>query len=330
MAWENLLGQYEYHLRYGDRELSEATVRAYCRRVRAFVSWLERDGRERAPESVTREDLKEYREFLLLRGGRRGGAPATVNLALASLRGFFGWACEHRHLPADPARGLRDIRVQEESRDSAVRWLTRREQRALLRALLGEDTPGRARELRQVRDPGRLRDLAVVALQLYAGLRVSEVCALRRCDLPLDLTVRGGAVVVRHGKGGKARQVPLSRELKAILARYLLVVEVGEEDPLLPSSRGQSAGDALTPRGVQYLVLRWGQRAGILDLSPHDLRHTFCKNLVDAGVSLDRVAALAGHESIETTRRYTKPSAEDMERAVDRVSLTDEDLALVR
>lgn len=120
-----------------------------------------------------------------------------------------------------------------------MRWLTRREQRALLRALLGEDPPGRARELRQVRDPGRLRDLAVVALQLqlYAGLRVSEVCALRRCDLPLDLTVRGGAVIVRHGKGGKARQVPLSPELKAILARYLQIADVGEEDSLFPSVR---------------------------------------------------------------------------------------------
>ena len=47
------------------------------------------------------------------------------------------------------------------------------------------------------------------------------------------------------------------------------------------------------------------------------LRHTFCKNLVNAGVGLEKVAALAGHESLETTRRYCTPSLKDLEHAVE-------------
>ena len=49
------------------------------------------------------------------------------------------------------------------------------------------------------------------------------------------------------------------------------------------------------------------------------LRHTFCKSLVDSGESLDRVALLAGHSNLNTTARYTRASARDLERAVERL-----------
>jgi site-specific recombinase XerD len=63
--------------------------------------------------------------------------------------------------------------------------------------------------------------------------------------------------------------------------------------------------------------------AGLKDVTPHSLRHSFCKNLVNAGVSLEKVAALAGHESLETTRRYCEPSLQDLQQAVEMVSEED-------
>ena len=79
----------------------------------------------------------------------------------------------------------------------------------------------------------------------------------------------------------------------------------GQEAVILRGQRGP-----MTPRGVQTLLARYGA---------HALRHTFCKNLIDAGVGLEQVAALAGHESLETTRRYCTPSRLDLERAVERI-----------
>ena len=55
-------------------------------------------------------------------------------------------------------------------------------------------------------------------------------------------------------------------------------------------------------------------------LSPHLLRHTFCKNLVEAGVDLPKVAALAGHALLETTRRYCEPSLTDLAQVVERLA----------
>jgi site-specific recombinase XerD len=70
----------------------------------------------------------------------------------------------------------------------------------------------------------------------------------------------------------------------------------------------------MTRRGIENLVDKY--QGDLSDFSCHSLRHTFCKNLIDGGIGLEQVAALAGHESLETTRRYCQPSYHDLEKAV--------------
>ena len=71
----------------------------------------------------------------------------------------------------------------------------------------------------------------------------------------------------------------------------------------------------MTRRGIQNVLEKY--RGDIDNLSCHSLRHTFCKNLVDAGVSLEKVASLAGHESLGTTRRYCEHSPHDLALVVE-------------
>ena len=73
--------------------------------------------------------------------------------------------------------------------------------------------------------------------------------------------------------------------------------------------------------GRYCLIQIYAYGARVEELPPHTLRHTFGKNLVDAGVSLDRVAQLLGHESVDTTRIYTTPSEQDLQREVEKVAL---------
>jgi site-specific recombinase XerD len=63
-------------------------------------------------------------------------------------------------------------------------------------------------------------------------------------------------------------------------------------------------------------VVKYAYQARLADVTPHSLRHRFGNNLVDAGVSLEQVAALLGHESMDTVMIYTKPSNGDLEKAV--------------
>jgi len=79
---------------------------------------------------------------------------------------------------------------------------------------------------------------------------------------------------------------------------------------------GESS-DELSSRSVQCVLARIGQEAGLEHLTPHVLRHTFAKNLVDSGVGFEKVAALLGHSNLNTTRIYITPNQKDLEQAVE-------------
>jgi site-specific recombinase XerD len=191
-----------------------------------------------------------------------------------------------------------------EQKDTAPRWLDRREQLALLQA---------------VRERGRARDLVIVSTLLRTGLRVSELATVEVRDA--EISERKGVLSVREGKGGKARQIPLDNRTRQVLASYLMErgsdssVDGAEAERLSWEQRGP-----LSAKGIDYLVGKYAYQAQLEDCSSHTLRHTYTKNLVDAGVPLDQVVTLRGHESLDMTRVHTRPSQRDLERAVRRAA----------
>ena len=117
----------------------------------------------------------------------------------------------------------------------------------------------------------------------------------------------------RSGKGGKYREVPLNAPARRALRRYLVTRPEGESDALFLGQRGRRIGR----KTVQRAVWRFSKQAGLKRVSPHVLRHTFAKSLVDNGVSLEKVAALLGHSDLNTTRRYVTPGERDLQDAVE-------------
>ena len=193
---------------------------------------------------------------------------------------------------------------------------------------------------------GTMRDLAVIQTLLGTGLRISELANLRLEDV--EVSERKGNIRVREGKGGKSRIVPLDNRTRSALLRYVeerrkeprSLDQLSEhlskqqsprdkssssnvvnranrqvEGPLFMGQRGP-----LNERGIDYLVRKYAYQARLEHCTAHTLRHTFAKNLVDVGTPLDQVAILLGHESLDTTRIYTKPSRRDLERAVRRAA----------
>jgi len=149
-----------------------------------------------------------------------------------------------------------------------------------------------------------------VLLLIHTGLRISEAVSLKIDDV--IIRERSGIVRVRHGKGDKYREVPLNLTVRRALDGYISETK-GEW--LFPGRRGGH----ITTRSAENVLTKYGRVSG-LNVTPHILRHTFGKMLVDAGESLDRVAALMGHANLNTTARYTRPSVQDLEKAVDRLA----------
>jgi integrase/recombinase XerC len=274
------------------------SIKNYRGDLDAFAAWFEQvNGEVMAPAKVTPTGLRQFKRWLV---EQRRLKPSSVNRKLATLKSFLTWAAAAGIAPGlpvpaqgRPCGGPRPVPQER----PGPRWLDRREQNALLRA---------------VERAGKSRDLAVIRLLLNTGLRVQELCALTWKDV--TLSKRKGLLTARHGKGGKQRQLPLNHDARAALVALCSPQHAGEEAVVLQGQRGP-----MTPRGVQSSLARYGTLACLDDPSPHALRHTFCKSLIDAGVGLEQVAALVGHRSLETTRRYCTPSRLDLESAVERI-----------
>ena len=111
------------------------------------------------------------------------------------------------------------------------------------------------------------------------------------------------------------RTVPLNNDARQALAIYKEVRPRVAGDHLFIGQRGEP----LQPDAVQLIVRKYARRAGLEGVTPHTLRHSFAKPVLDAGEDLATVSRLLGHERLETTAVYTQPNARDLEEAVRRL-----------
>lgn len=298
---------FDRYLNQQDRSL--LTIRGYLADLKAFGGWFQQtNGEELAPAGVTPIDIKEYRQHLLT--VERAKA-ATINRRLAALSSYLNWAVQSGQIDRNPAIGIRS--VQQVS--SGPRYLDRKQQYALQRAVEKEQQVVRLRFPK--RWVGRLRDCSMVLFLLNTGLRLNEAVSLRLEDV--QLTDRKGLVWVRQGKGGKQRIVPLNLDARHALQEWLNIrPENGRHYIWIAVESDQE--QALSARSVQRALTRIGRQAGLSTLTPHMLRHSFAKNLIDSGAGLEKVASLLGHSSLNTTRIYVTPSHADLERAIDQIT----------
>jgi len=240
-------------------------------------------------------------------------APASVARAWSSWNAFFTFLVTEQTVAGNPMSAVDKPRPVPYSP----------------KPLRGEDTPERlldavSRADERQRDPWPERDLAVLALALCAGLRLSELLALRVGDV---LGRAGERWVEVAGKGGRPRSVPIEPELDAVLERYVQSRRVrfgraAPDEPLLVDRRGVP----LRRGGLQYLVRSCYRRAGLSDRVPrgaqlHALRHTFATRLAQDGANASEIMRLLGHASLATTQGYIEVTAAQ-ERAAVRANRT--------
>ena len=265
---------------------SPATVDAYRRDLTDFVDWADRASLE-DPSAVDRKTLRRYLAYL----GTRRYARRSIARKASAIRRYFGWLTRTGVIAADPSAGL--------SAPGGEGRLPRVLKADELDALL--DAP----PARIDSDPEhvRVRDDAVLELLYGSGLRVSELCGLRRTDIDL----RAGTVTV-WGKGSKQRQVPITPPAAEAVTAWLthgrdaLVTDDSPPDVVFLNARGRQLG----PRDVRRII----DRRSSAPTHPHALRHTFATHLLDGGADLRAVQELLGHADLSTTQHYTHVSKE--------------------
>jgi site-specific recombinase XerD len=291
------------------QERADLTVRGYLTDLGQFMLWFEQtNGESFSLPAVTPTDVREYRQHLTTVKRRK---PATVNRHLAALSALMAWAKRTGQVEHDPTEDVRGVPQVPQG----PRSLNKKEQYALQRAIEKDIQLSRIRYPRRWRT--HQRDASLAIFLLHTGLRLSEVLSLRLDDF--QITERKGLVTVRQGKGGMSRSVPLNTEARKALQAWLYARPEGGGAFLWIGLENETL-EALSGRSVQRALLRLGQSAGLERLTPHVLRHSFAKNLIDAKVGLEKVAALLGHSNLNTTRIYVTPNLRDLEQAVELIS----------
>ena len=177
---------------------AENTRKAIVNDIRKFARWFSEANRE--PFAVGRVTIRDVADFRDDGRKKLQWRVSTVNRALVTLRGFFGWLAAEGHIPANPAKPVKELRRQM----LAPKGLNRAEVRRLLREV----------ELRQ-----DVRAAAIFSLLLYTGCRVGDLVALELHDVILG--ERSGSVTFRLGKGRKQRTVPLPLAVRKALHTLL-------------------------------------------------------------------------------------------------------------
>lgn len=311
-----------------ERCLSENTSLAYENDLAAFIDWLEKNSQE-----LGRAALRNYLHDL-----KAGGAKAsTVARRLATLRGWFDWQKTNKLILSDPSEGILNPKLA----------------RHLPQVLSPKDLQ------KMIGQAANKRELLIIELLYGAGLRVSELVALRLKDINLS-----HGYVRCLGKGSKERIVPIGRP--AIQAIHSYIEEEARLNPdkvaekkakkrgrppkkqpetqpagslkrsrlspeLSPLLLAAKNGKGLNRVVVWQLIKRLAEKASLRKaLSPHTLRHSFATHLLENGADLRVVQELLGHSSIVTTQLYTHVSRKHLKKAYMSAQLKLDDLAFAK
>ena len=271
-----------------EKGLSRNTLQSYARDIAKLHSWAETN--HKPVEKLDRKDLREW----IARMSRDGLAPSSISRSVSAARGFFNFLMLDGHVKRHPAEDIHT--PQRYSR---------------LPKFLSEDEMERLLLAPDIKTDIGVRDRAMIEVMYAAGLRVSELCGLRTIDVKLD-----AALLTCHGKGNKERRIPIGKSAVHWLQRYLSIRKQfgNEAKPELFLHRGRS----LSRQTAWSIIKTHAATAGVPDISPHTLRHSFGTHLMQHGADSRSVQALLGHSDISTTEIYTHITDLHMRKAYDR------------
>jgi integrase/recombinase XerD len=271
-----------------EKGLARQTLESYKRDLDRLQSWANANNKQAT--ELTRADLRKWIANL----SREGLAPTSISRAVSATRGFFKFLMLDGHIKTHPAEDL----------DTPQRS-------SYLPKFLTEDEINRLFAAPDVATEDGIRDRAVLEVMYACGLRVSELVNLKIADVDLM-----AGLVVCYGKGNKERRVPLGRSAIHWLQQYA-AVKAGY-------GKATSAfvflyrGRQLTRQIAWALIKKHAEKAGIKNVSPHTLRHSFATHLLQHGADSRSVQALLGHSDISTTQIYTHITDVHLRSAYDR------------
>lgn len=261
------------------RELSANTRAAYQNDLSQLTKFLRANGA--SSWQVDRVQIGAYARDLM----DRGYSPSTRARKVAAVRSFYRYLCDQGIVAENPTEDLGSTHVER----TAPTVLTHEQVKALFAAAARKNSPE------------SLRDQSILQLLYTTGIRITEALGT---DLS-DVSGEGKHLTLRSRN--KQSVIPLSDSCLAAIDRYL-----AESRPQLQTSRSGEAlflnhrGQRLTRQGFWLILKAYARAAGLPEVTPQTLRHTFAAHALEGSVPLQHVRSMLGHTSASSTQRYAE------------------------
>lgn len=264
----------------------------------AFIPWYLAEGKPGLNKAI----VQRYKTVLQT----SGLSPSTINRQMSAVRKLAAEAADNGLIEQALANGISRVHGVKSAGRRAGNWLSKEQAQQLI------DAP-------DVATRKGLRDRALLAVMIGAGLRRSEAAALTLAHVAL----RDGRWVIVDlvGKGNRVRSVPIPSWAKAALDAWCMSANIQAGRIFRPVNRNdQVDGEGLTPQAVFDIVGQYSAQLG-LGVSAHDLRRSFAKLSYAGGSGLDQIQLSLGHASIQTTERYLGVEQDLVDAPADRLGL---------
>lgn len=282
---EEIQQAYLYMLKV-ERHFSEHTLKSYHDDLEQFNDFLNQEHLSLA--NFEYKDARNYLSFLYSKNLKR----TSVSRKISTLRSFYEYWMVQDESVINPFIQL----VHPKKEQYLPHFFYEEEMEALFKTVDKDLKKG-------------LRDRVILELLYATGIRVSELVNIKEQDLDMNLP---GVKVL--GKGGKERFIPFGEFCKQSIEHYLEAFSPKkgtEHDYLLVNMNGAP----ITERGIRYVLNDVVKRtAGVTDIHPHKLRHTFATHMLNQGADLRTVQSLLGHVNLSTTGRYTHVTNEQLKK----------------
>jgi site-specific recombinase XerD len=261
---------------------SNHSKRSYTMALNDFMAWY---AGQPGP-TLNRAAVMAYRKTLI----DQGLAPSSVNVRMSAIRRMAREANHNGLLTNEIAAGIADANGVASKGVRAGNWLTKQQAEQLL------NTP-------DVATLKGIRDRAILAVLIGAGLRRSEVVSLQ----PSHIQQREGRWVIVDiiGKGNRVRSVPIAPWVKTCIDAWTEAASIFNGYIFRGMNRhGQIINEQISDQAVGDLVSEYGAMIDQPTLAAHDLRRTFAKLSRKGGAALEQISLVLGHASIDTTKKY--------------------------
>ena len=271
----DLIREYLSYLRV-EKGLAKNSLSAYENDLTKLKAWCEKNGYE--IEKLTSHDLREW----LIDLGRTKLLDNSKRRIVSALRGFYKFLMIDGHIKINPAENL-DL---PQKGLYLPKFLNQAEMDQLLAAP-------------EVSTETGVRDRALLELMYACGLRVSEAVGVKLGDIDIE-----SGILTTTGKGSKTRRVPVGSSAVEWVKSYLSIRRK-KENIEIQNLFVTPAGMPMNRGSIFELVREYGRKAGLQDISPHTLRHSFATHLVQNRADIRSVQQMLGHADISTTQIYT-------------------------